>query len=95
MATIDIRRAHSLTKDEAKSRAEKLAKGMQEKFGIVWRWSGDAITFETPSGAAKGTKGEVSVSDKDVRVQIDLPFMLKMMKGTIESRVNDKLKELL
>ncbi len=95
MATIDIRKAHSLSKDEARGRAEQLAKGMQEKFGIVWRWAGDAITFETPSGAAKGTKGEVSVTDKEVRVQIDLPFMLKMMKGTVESRVNDKLKELL
>lgn len=95
MATIDIRRSHTLSKDEAKTRAETLAKGMQDKFGIVWRWAGDAITFDTPSGAAKGTKGEVSVTDSEVRVQIDLPFMLKMMKGTVESRVNEKLKEIL
>jgi putative polyhydroxyalkanoate system protein len=95
MATIDLRRAHTLSKDEAKSRAETLAKNMQEKFGIVWRWAGDSITFETPSGTAKGTKGEVSVSDSEVRVQIDLPFMLKVIKGTVESRVADKLKELL
>ena len=33
MATIDIRRAHTLAKDEAKKRAEELAKGMQAKLG--------------------------------------------------------------
>jgi len=95
MATIDIRRSHKLPRDTARARAEQLAKNMEEKFGIVWKWAGDAITFETPRGAAKGTKGEVRVTDAEVHVQIDLPFMLKMLKGTVESRVNDKLNELL
>jgi putative polyhydroxyalkanoate system protein len=95
MPTIDITRPHSLSKDDAKKKAEELAKGMQEKFSIVWRWEGDTIRFAAPSGAAKGTKGEVAVTDKDVRVAIDLPFMLKVMKGTIESRVNEKLNQIL
>jgi putative polyhydroxyalkanoate system protein len=95
MATIDITRAHSLTKEDAKKRAEELAKGMEEKLSIVWRWDGDTIRFDAPRGAAKGTKGEVSVTDKDVRVAIDLPFMLKVMKGTIESKVNEKLNQVL
>jgi putative polyhydroxyalkanoate system protein len=95
MATIDITRPHSLSKDDAKKKAEELAKGMEEKFSIVWRWEGDSIRFDAPKGAAKGTKGEVAVTDRDVRVVIDLPFMLKMMKGTIESKVNEKLGQLL
>jgi putative polyhydroxyalkanoate system protein len=95
MATIDITRPHSLTRDDAKKKAEELAKGMEEKFSIVWRWEGDTIRFDAPKGAAKGTKGEVAVTDKDVRVVIDLPFMLKVMKGTIESKVNEKLSQIL
>lgn len=95
MATIDISRAHSLPIDDAKKKAEDLAKAMGDKFGISWKWDGNVIRFDAPSGAAKGTKGEVSVSDKDVRVQIDLPFMLKMMKGTIEDKVKEKLGSLL
>jgi putative polyhydroxyalkanoate system protein len=94
MATIDISRAHTLTLDEAKKRAEELAKGMVERFAIQWRWSGDSILFEAPGGAAKGTKGEVNVTDKNVRVQIDLPFMLRVMKGTIEDKVREKLAKL-
>jgi putative polyhydroxyalkanoate system protein len=95
MATIDITRPHSLTRDDARRKAEELARGMEEKFSIVWRWEGDTIRFDAPKGVAKGTRGEVAVSDKEVRVQIDLPFMLKVMKGTIESKVNEKLNQIL
>jgi putative polyhydroxyalkanoate system protein len=95
MATIDISRSHALPLEEAKKRAEELAKGMETKLGLVWKWVGDTIDFHAPSGAAKGAKGTVSVSASAVRVEIDLPFMLKMMKGTIESKVNDRLQELL
>lgn len=95
MSTIDITREHSLAKDEARKRAEELATSLQTKFNLVWRWEGDAIHFDAPSGPAKGTKGEVAVSDKSVRVQIDLPFLLRMLKGTVENKVHEKLKQLL
>jgi putative polyhydroxyalkanoate system protein len=95
MATIDITRTHALSIDAAKKKAEELAKGMEQRFGIIWKWDGDTIRFDAPSGAAKGTKGEVAVSDTNVRVAIDLPFMLRVMKGTIEEKVNEKLTALL
>jgi putative polyhydroxyalkanoate system protein len=95
MSTIDITRAHSLPKEDAKKKAEELAKSLEAKFTLHWRWDGDTIRFEAPSGAAKGTKGEVAVTDKDVRVQIDLPFLLKMLKGTVEAKVQEKLAQLL
>jgi putative polyhydroxyalkanoate system protein len=94
MATIDITRNHTLPIQDAKVKAEELAKGMADKFGIQWKWDGDTIRFDAPSGAAKGTKGEVAVTDKTVRVAIDLPFMLKMLKGTIEGKVKEKLDAL-
>jgi putative polyhydroxyalkanoate system protein len=94
MATIDVTRSHTLSIDDAKKRAEELAKGMVDKFGISWKWEGDEIHFDAPSGKAKGTKGSVQVTDKAIRVQIDLPFMLKMLKGTIAEKVEEKLKAL-
>lgn len=95
MATIDIRRSHTLDKDEAKRRAEELAKGMQEKLGIRWHWDGDKIRFDAPSGAAKGATGTVFVDPSDVRVEVDLPFLLRAVKGTVESKINQKLDALL
>jgi putative polyhydroxyalkanoate system protein len=94
MATIDITRNHTLPIQDAKVKAEELATGRADKFGILWKWDGDTIRFDAPSGAAKGTKGEVAVTDKTVRVAIDLPFMLKMLKGTIEGKVKEKLDAL-
>jgi len=95
MATIDVTRPHSLPKEDAKKKAEEFAKSMQERFELDWRWEGDSIHFDATHGAAKGTKGEVNVTDKTVRVQIDLPLMLRMLKGTIESKVEEKLTKLL
>ncbi len=95
MATIDITKNHALPIEDAKKKAEDLARGMEQKFGIQWKWDGNTIRFDAPSGAAKGTKGEVAVSTQQVRVAVDLPFMLKVMKGTIEDKINEKLATLL
>ena len=95
MATIDIKRAHTLDLAEAKKRAEALATDMQAKLGIEWSWEGDNIKFDAPSGAAKGAKGTVSVDTSQVRVEIDLPFLLRAVKGTIEGKVTEKLDKLI
>ncbi len=95
MATIDIRRSHTLDKEEAKRRAEGLAKGLEEKIGIRWHWEGDKIRFDAPSGAAKGANGTVHVDPAAIRVEVDLPFLLRAVKGTVESKINQKLDDLL
>lgn len=95
MATIDISRSHTLDKEEAKRRAEALAKGLEDKLGIRWRWEGDRIKFDAPSGAAKGATGTVYVDPSAVRVEVDLPFLLRAVKGTIESKITHKLDELI
>jgi hypothetical protein len=44
---------------------------------------------------ARGTRGSVDVSASDVRVQIDLPLLLRMMKGTVEAKVTEQLTQIL
>ncbi len=95
MANIDITRAHKLPIEDAKKKAEELARSMEQKLGLTWKWAGDSIQFEAPSGAAKGTKGDVQVRSDAVRVTVDLPFMLRVMKGTIESKIHEKLDQIL
>jgi hypothetical protein len=65
----------------AKQKAEELAKSLEEKIGIRWSWARDSIKFDVPSGAAKGASGTVDVDASAVRVQIDLPFLLKSRQG--------------
>lgn len=95
MATIDIHRSHTLDKDEAKRRAEALARSMEDKLGIRWKWEGDNISFDAPSGMAKGAKGVVRVTPKDVSVEVDLPLLLRAAKGMVEGKINQKLDELI
>ncbi len=95
MATIEIKRPHSLDKEEARRRAEALARSMENKLGVRWSWDGDRIRFEAPSGAAKGTTGLATVDQRDVRIEVDLPFLLRALKGTVEARIQQKLDELL
>ena len=95
MSTIAVTQPHSLTKDEAKARAEELAKNLASKLGLDWKWVDDAIEFEASSGMAKGVSGEVRVNDREIMVSVNLPGMLKLMKKTVEEKVKEKLIQLL
>ena len=94
MASIDIKRTHSLGLDTAKERVQQVAERLQSKLGVSWKWEGDNVAFHADSGMAKGVKGTIAVSDTDVHTQIDLPFLLKAMKGTIQKKVEEELKGL-
>jgi putative polyhydroxyalkanoate system protein len=95
MATIDIRRMHTLTIDDAKKRAEDLATSMRQKLDLEWHWERDRIVFAAPHGVARGTRGSVDVTANEVRVQIDLPLLLRMMKSTVEAKVAEHLTQIL
>jgi putative polyhydroxyalkanoate system protein len=95
MATIEVRRSHSLPREEARKRAEELATSYEKKLGLEWRWEQDRLVFEAPGGPAKGTKGSVVITPEEVSVEVDLPFFLRMLKGKIETKVREKLDRLL
>jgi len=88
MATIDIKRPHSLGKDKAKEAAQAVADRLKEKLDIKYRWDGDTLKFERT-----GASGSIACTATDVRVQVDLNIMLRPMKGKIEEKVNQYLGE--
>jgi putative polyhydroxyalkanoate system protein len=85
MATIDISRNHTLGKDEAKNRANAILERMKGSAGIKGTWNGDVFNIEAPA------KGTFRVTDNTVRIELDLPLMMRPLKGTIESRINQEL----
>lgn len=90
MATIDITRKHSIGKDKAREAAEGIAKRLESKLDIKYRWAGDDLKFER-----SGAKGNIHVTDDEVRVAIDLGMMLRPMKGKIEQKVHQYLDDAL
>ncbi len=90
MATIDIRRSHSVGKAAARTAAERIAERLKEKIDVRYHWEGDDLRLERT-----GAKGRIQVTNSEVRVEIDLNLALRPIKGKIEEKANKYLDEFL
>lgn len=86
MSAIDIRRTHTLGKEAARKAADALSTELANKLQVQSKWSGDVLSFERP-----GAKGQVTVSDNDVHVRVDLGLMLRPLKGAVEAQIQKYL----
>lgn len=90
MADINIHRAHSLGLKGAKAAANKMAAKLEEKFQLTGDWEGNRFVF-----SRTGVDGSLGVSESDLTLEVRLGFLLKMMKGPIESAVHEQLEKVL
>ncbi len=84
MATIDMSRGHTLGLEEAKVRANQILDRLKGGYGIKGTWVGDKFDITAPA------KGTFTVTANNVRLEIDLPFMLRPIKGKIEAKVTEE-----
>jgi len=89
MADIDIKRAHNLGLKAARAAADRMAEHLGRKFGLEGDWKGNVLEFERP-----GVTGSLAVDDKDLRLTVNLGFLLKAMRGSIENAVQEELDQL-
>jgi putative polyhydroxyalkanoate system protein len=89
MADIEIRRLHDLGLKDARTAAERMAGELERRFGLKGDWAGNVLEFERP-----GLTGALTVGDKDVRLSVTLGFLLKAMKGSIETAIASELDAL-
>ena len=89
MADIDIKRAHNLGLKAARAAADRMAEHLGRKFGLEGDWKGNVLEFERP-----GVTGSLAVDDKDLRLTVNLGFLLKAMRGSIEGAVHEELDKL-
>lgn len=82
MAMIDIHHAHTLPLDAAREAVEEVAVKLGRKFGLDYRWEGDALHFVRP-----GVDGHIAVLAGQLRVTAKLGLLMSAMKGTIESEI--------
>jgi putative polyhydroxyalkanoate system protein len=95
MATIRIRRSHRLPHAHVRHTAESLARRIEQRHAVVWRWDGDALVLRAPRGPASGASGRVMVGEGDVAIEIHLPLALFPFKGLVERRLAEKLDQIL
>ena len=89
MADIEIHRAHTLGLKAARAAADKMAESLGRKFDLKGDWSGNVLKFERP-----GVSGSLAISEKDLNLSVGLGFLLKAMKGSIQSAIEQELDRL-
>lgn len=88
MSRIDIRHAHSLAADQARSAIEDVARKLDERFDITSRWQGDRLQL-----SRSGVDGAIDLLPGEVRVTAELGFLLSAMQGMVESEIKRVLSE--
>ncbi|MGV8958862.1 MAG: polyhydroxyalkanoic acid system family protein [Stenotrophomonas sp.] len=88
MSTIDIRHAHSLPADKARTAIDEVARKLQERFEMTSRWDGEILRF-----SRSGVDGAIELLPNQVRVTAELGFLLSAMKGMVESEIQRVLAD--
>lgn len=89
MSTIDIRRAHTLDPSHARQAAETLAEDLSRQFDVDYHWEGDVLRFRR-----SGVKGQLTLSDSQLHVQLELGMLLRPFKSRIEQEIHSQLDQL-
>jgi putative polyhydroxyalkanoate system protein len=89
MAAIDITRNHTLGKAGVKVKVDEVLARIGGNLGLQGSWDGDVYKITKPA------TGTFAITDTTVRVQIELSFIQRALKGTIEDRINGELTKAL
>ncbi|RJG13118.1 polyhydroxyalkanoic acid system protein [Pseudomonas cavernicola] len=90
MARFTVERSHSLGREAARAKAEKLAARLASEYDVRYQWAGDALEFKR-----SGAEGRIVVGDDRVRVELSLGLLLSAMSGTIKREIEKGLDEYL
>lgn len=71
-----------MSRTAAQGAADELANDLAAKFDIDYGWEDDTIHFER-----SGVQGQITVAEKEIRVQAELGLLLSFLKGRIEQEV--------
>ena len=89
MPTIAIKRHHKLDPKKAKAAAQKVAKDLAARYQLVCSWDGDDVSFQRP-----GVTGCMHVGKSEVRLDVQLSFLMTPLKGPIEHAIGEELDRL-
>ena len=82
MATIHIKRKHTLTRAEVRDRVEAIARQIKDELDADYSWKGDTLHFNR-----SGASGQIDVDDDRVEFNIKLGILLSPLKGKIERTI--------
>jgi putative polyhydroxyalkanoate system protein len=90
MATIHIKRSHSLPRDVARAQVEKIARELKARLKADYAWDGDSLKFNRA-----GASGAIVLGDGYIDLRLKLGLALSPMKGTIEKTILERIDDAL
>ncbi len=98
MPKFGVRVPHELTQEEARSRLERFAESLQQKFqdqvgDLHQSWEGDTLQFQFKTYGIP-LKGGITANENDLNLDGELPFSAMMFRGKIESAIREQLERL-
>lgn len=90
MAEISIKRAHHTTTAEARKMAEKVAVKLEQDYQLKSTWSGEVMNF-----TRSGVNGALTITARELHIDIKLGFLAGAFKGTIADAVEKNLDALI
>ncbi len=88
MAGFQIRKAHSMDKEDLREAAQVLAAQLEAEHGVRAQWRGDSVQIR---GA--GVDGKLTLGDSDVLVSVSLGLIASAFKNVLRSEVQRFLDE--
>jgi len=89
MSDIKLVRSHSVPLAEAKARVQKTADELAAEHDLSSQWHGNTLRFDR-----SGLHGEILVTHSEIRLQVDLSFLLRPLKGALVERIENKFERL-
>ena len=83
---MQIERKHTLGRDEARKRVERLAAKLKGRFDVDSRWEGDQLRV-----SGRGLNGALSVSDQSINLDLQLGLGLSLMESSIRSAIENEM----
>ncbi len=83
---MNIKRVHSLGKNEARKRVDEIAESLGSKYGLSSSWDGDDLKI-----SGSGVTGCITVAEQAVDVEVKLGLALSMMQSTIRSSIEEAM----
>lgn len=90
MPNISIKRRHKLDAKDARAVAQAIARDLNKRYGLICQWDGDEVAFD-----GVGVSGCMQVGKSQIKLDVQLSFLLAPLKGTIEREINKELDTLL
>ncbi len=87
MAEISIVQAHSLTPEQARAAAQRVADKLAGDYQLVCTWEGDVLRFER-----SGVQGALTLQAQQAEMAISLGFPISAFAAMIEAKVMENMR---